>query len=132
MMEASAFVQPRLPALSADPLAILPQAPPAAAYVSTSHLPAIMDGNVGPAIDGSTSTAAHNVDGVATKPPENAPLTAAQLRDKVLVARSLVATDRKARVSSFVITLTNGAVTTAPKHACVYNICLTVILLISP
>ena len=87
---------------------ILAQAPPAAADLSTSHLPAIMDGSVGPA-DDSTSAA----------PPENAPLTAAQIRDKVLVARGLVTTDRKARVSFVFITLTNGAVTTAPKHACV-------------
>ena len=87
---------------------ILAQAPPAAADLSTSHLPAIMDGSVGPA-DDSTSAA----------PPENAPLTAAQIRDKVLVARGLVTTDRKAKVSFFFITLTNGAVTTAPKHACV-------------
>ena len=82
---------------------ILAQAPPAAADLSTSHLPAIMDGSVGPA------------DGVKTKQP----LTAAQIRDKVLVARVLVTTDRKARVSFSFTTLTNGAVTTAPKHACV-------------
>ncbi len=86
---------------------ILAQAPPAAADLSTSHLPAIMDGSVGPA-DDSTSAA----------PPENAPLTAAQIRDKVLVARGLVTIDRKARVSFSFTTLTNGAVTTAPKHAC--------------
>ena len=77
-----------------------------------------MDGSVGPDTDGSTSAAAHNVDGVTTKPPENAPLTAAQLREKAVVARGLVATDRKARVSFSFTTLTNGAVTTAPKHAC--------------
>ena len=95
---------------------MLPDAPPAAADVSTRHLPAIMDGSVGPTNGGA---AAHNVHGVTTKPPEKAPFTAAQLRDKVLVARDKVATDRKARVSFFFITLTKGAVTTAPKHACV-------------
>ena len=111
MIEASTFPngfgRPPLPAPFAEP-PILPQAPPSAAGVSTSHLPAIMDGSVGPNTDGSTSAAAHNVDGVTTKPPENAPLTAAQLREKAA----------KARVSFSFTTLTNGAVTTAPKHAC--------------
>ena len=111
MIEASTFRNgfgpPPLPAPFAEP-PILPQAPPSAAGVSTSHLPAIMDGSVGPNTDGSTSAAAHNVDGVTTKPPENAPLTAAQLREKAA----------KARVSFSFTTLTNGAVTTAPKHAC--------------
>ena len=92
---------------------ILPQAPPSAAGVSTSLLPAIMDGSVGPATDGSAT--AHNV-GVTTKPPENASLTATQLRERLAVARG--ATDRKARVSFSFTTLTNSAVTTAPKHAC--------------
>ena len=120
MIEASTFPNgvgpPPLPAPSAESLPprtalglppILAQAPPAAADLSTNHLPAITDGSVGPA------------DGGKTKPPENAPLTIAQIRDKVLVARRLVTTDRKARVSFSFTTLTNGAVTTAPKHACV-------------
>jgi hypothetical protein len=121
MIEASTFPNgsgpPPLPAPFAEP-PILPQAPPSAAGVSTSHLPAIMDGSVGPNTDGSTSAAAHKVDGITTKPPENAPLTAAQLREKAAVGRGLVAIDRKARVSFSFTTLTNGAVTTAPKHAC--------------
>ena len=115
MIEASTFPNgsgpPPLPAPFAEP-PILPQAPPSAAGVSTSHLPAIMDGSVGPATDGSTSAAAHKVDGVTTKPPENAPLTAGQLRERPVVPRG------KARVSFSFTTLPNGAVTTAPKHAC--------------
>ena len=66
MIDASTFPngfgRPPLPAPFAEP-PILPQAPPSAAGVSTSHLPAIMDGSVGPNTDGSTSAAAHNVDG---------------------------------------------------------------------
>ena len=116
MIEASTFPNgfgpPPPTALGLPP--ILPQAPPSAAGVSTSLLPAIMDGSVGPATDGSAT--AHNV-GVTTKPPENASLTATQLRERLAVARG--ATDRKARVSFSFTTLTNGAVTTAPKHACV-------------
>jgi hypothetical protein len=92
------FGPPPRTALGLPP--ILALAPPAAADLSTSHLPAIMDGTIAARL-------------------ENAPLTAAQIRDKVLVARGLVTTDRKAKVSFFFITLTNGAVTTAPKHACV-------------
>ena len=104
------------PPTALDQPPILPQTPASAAGVSTSLLPAITDGSVGPATDGSAT--AHNV-GVTTKPPENASLIATQLRERLAVARGLVATDRKARVSFSFTTLTNGAVTTAPKHACV-------------
>lgn len=103
------------PPTALDQPPILPQAPPSTAVVSTSLLPAITDGSVGPATDGSAT--AHNV-GVTTKPPENASLTVTQLRERLAVSRGL-ATDRKARDSFSFTTLTNGAVTTAPKHACV-------------
>ena len=130
MMEASASVLPRLPAPSAEP-PMLPDAPPAAADISTSHLPALMDGSVGPTNDGA---AAHNVHGVTTKPPENAPFTSA--RDKVLVARGKVAIDRKARVSFFFYYPHqrrgyNRAQTCLRRWICSSR-CLTVILLISP
>ena len=104
------------PPTALDQPPILPQAPPSTAVVSTSLLPAITDGSVGPATDGSTT--AHNA-AVTTKPSENRALTTAQLRERLAVSRGPEATDRKARVSFSFTTLTNGAVTTAPKHACV-------------
>ena len=81
----------------------LPPAPSAAA-ASSAELPALMDGSaqdMGPAqssaIDGATSAvppAAENGDRVA-------PLSAAELREKVMSARRVVFGDRKARVSFF-------------------------------
>ena len=146
MMEAAAFVQPRLPAPSAEPLAILPHAAPAAADVPTSHLPAIMDANVRPAMDGPSAAvpaiqdkevapaidgSAHNVDGNTTKPPENAPRTAAEIRDKVLAGRGLVATSRKAKGLSFCYYPYQRRGYNRPQ-SCMRTLCLTVILLISP
>ena len=137
------IVQPRWRAPSAEPLAILPHAAPAAADVPTSHLPAIMDANVRPAMDGPSAAvpaiqdgnvapaidgSAHNVDGNTTKPP---PLTAGEIRDKVLAARGIVATSRKAKGLSFCYYPYQRRGYNR-RQSCMRTVCLTVILLISP
>ena len=137
----TAIVQPRFLAPSAEPPAILPHAAPAAADVPTSHLPAIMDANVRPAMDGPSAAvpaiqdkevapaidgSAHNVDGNTTKPP-----TAAEIRDKLLAARGLVATSRQAKGLSFCYYPYQRRGYNRPQ-SCMRTLCLTVILLISP
>ena len=93
-----------------DGSSLAPQGPrpslpaaPSAATASSAELPALMDGSAqdipaqSSAIDGATSavpTAAENGDRVA-------PLSAAELREKVMSARKFVFGDRKARVSFF-------------------------------
>lgn len=96
-----------------DGSSLAPQGPrpslpaaPSAATASSAELPALMDGSAqdipaqSSAIDGATSavpTAAEN--GAAEL--RVAPLSAAQLRDKVIAARVGVFGDRKASVSFF-------------------------------
>ena len=128
----TAIVQPRLLAPSAEP-AILPHAAPAAADVPTSHLPVIMDGHVRPAMDVPSAAAPAIMDGhVAPAIPGNTtPLTAAEIRDKVLAARGLVATDRKAKGLSFCYYPYQRRGYNRPQ-TCMRTLCLTVILLISP
>ena len=128
----TAIVQPRLLAPSAEP-AILPHAAPAAADVPTSHLPVIMDGHVRPAMDVPSAAAPAIMDGhVAPAIPGNTtPLTAAEIRDKVLAARGLVATDRKAKGLSFCYYPYQRRGYNRPQ-SCMRTLCLTVILLISP